>query len=437
MTLGGKSYDEIEKAFGEGTEDLDAKTYYTYINSALGSRISTMLERNVTMRGRLRDRLRDIFERDFDYRTMTIRQFAGRMGIPYDRIQQLPAQDEDKPYNFCRRTHPEDSEEEIKEDTLNRFTQMFATVFMTDGLDAELGNMTEEQRRLYAQGQKASRQANTMEAAVNAIEPWVESTGEPLCEKLRNTGRISSMKESRRITQLSGTINFRSPGWLDEKLKEESERLKFVPEIMHGLKTPEQAQQEIVKKANKRFFVESLRKYPKETPAVRTPDNYILLHTGSRAGKTPEEMVENLAKCLAAASLKERNQPFNKKNVNTAAKYFREIYALDALAVCREANGNLTVRTDKIIGNINRIRNHNDPAAWDFIDPNRLSEYYGATHSQRSALDYHRPAAGRQGEASESVAVEDIQAPVVSAMPNIPNTKNIPKTPLIPRIPHM
>ena len=41
MTLGGKSYDEIEKALGEDEADLDAKTYYTYINSALGSRTST------------------------------------------------------------------------------------------------------------------------------------------------------------------------------------------------------------------------------------------------------------------------------------------------------------------------------------------------------------------------------------------------------------
>ena len=63
-------------------------------------------------------------------------------------------------------------------------------------------------------------------------------------------------------------------------------------------------------------------------------------------------------------------------------------HALDALAICSEANRALSVRTDKIIGNINRIRNHSNPQAADYIDAANFHDHYGAAHSNRSVADY-------------------------------------------------
>ena len=65
-------------------------------------------------------------------------------------------------------------------------------------------------------------------------------------------------------------------------------------------------------------------------------------------------------------------------------------HALDAMAICSETSPALRVRTDKIIGNINRVRNNNNPLGPNYINANSFHQNYGAGHSQRSTADYSR-----------------------------------------------
>ena len=60
-------------------------------------------------------------------------------------------------------------------------------------------------------------------------------------------------------------------------------------------------------------------------------DNYIKLHTGARMGDTPDKQVDNLAKCIAAISLKKHNHAFNLKEIHEVADYYKEIYMLDLM----------------------------------------------------------------------------------------------------------
>ena len=60
-------------------------------------------------------------------------------------------------------------------------------------------------------------------------------------------------------------------------------------------------------------------------------ERYIELHTGRNAGKTPEEKVDHLAKCLAAYTLKKTGQKFDLKQIHKYAGRMKKTYALDTL----------------------------------------------------------------------------------------------------------
>ena len=323
------------------------------------------------------------------------------------------------------------------------------------------------------------------------------------------------MKESRHRTQLSGPFGYDSPDFLEKEIRKEAARTSYIGDVVGKKKDIDKVKDSIVKKANQKFYEESLRKYPRETPAPASYDNYFTLHTGSRAGNTPDEMVENLSKALAACSLKEIGHEFDLKDARKVGAHFRELFALDslkgdpemlksalqnsgsvlkmgrelkktfygvtedkqqkfsadmrkllshmmppekrskeyrkfyesvkaaaeleeklqgkspeekekaycqanlnvfeasrgytvgkeqvrfrntgkmgfdhaldAMSICQEANANLSLRTDKIIDNINQIRNKNNPEAADYIRTGTFRQRYGAAQSQRSTADY-------------------------------------------------
>ncbi len=563
LVLGGRCYDRILQALGPDTPQAEDKAYYLYNSGEFQSTMNTGKVLRSNVESDLHAGLQEYLDREFDYKTVTFRQFAQRLGINYEDLKQLPPEDQDRPYLNHKRLRPDWDETQLKNYTLNELAVTFTKYFISKGQDAELGRLTEEQRRLYRQGLNAGQRMETFQA--DQIQPWIDSQGEQLGEQLRQAACLSMMKESRRVTQLSDSFGFGTPGWLDRQLSAQDAQMQFVDDLVRGTKEPEQVNAEILRKANRRFFKESLQKYPGRTPAAANYDNYLLLHTGRRAGKTPDDMVENLAKTLAAVSLRERNRPFNHKEIRSIAKYYKEVYALDALktnpaaltnalrdgssvlrtgrqlkkglygipsekqaafcaqmqtlhanlqppekrskdyrrfyeavqaagtleqrlagkaqeerdrafaqanltvfeaavkymdgkeivrfldsgkisfdhsldalAICAEANQSLRIRTDAIIRNINRIRNHNDPAAQDYIDSTRLSEYYGAERSSRHAEDYNRPRPeNRQNRPDANAPLQDAQAPAVPAEPRFPDTQNIPKTPTVPRLPKL
>ena len=548
--LNGKQYDMIRQALGEGTPNLEDKAYSLFYQGGFTNFGSAFNVQFAAVNSELKNGLEELLDRTFDYKTVTLRQVADFMGIDYNRLTQLPPQDGDRLYSRAKRLSPNFTEGQLKNDTLQSLSTMIATYYTTQGVELETARLTEEQRRLLEAGQYAGRLFDTVN--LNEIQDWIATEGNAIGAKLNDTVLISSMKQRRLNTQLSGSINYNAPGWLDRKLQDAEAQFKFVADVVRGTKDIEAVKQEIINKANQKFFEESLRKYPKKVRAEANYDNYITLHTGSRAGKSPEQLVENLAKSLAAASLKERGVPFNRSKIQSTAKYFKELFALDALksrpevlngalqgrsavlrtgrhlkktlygvpaekqnsycsqmqalrdnllppegrskeyqkfyqavtaaaalgqsqagkspveraraftqanmnvfeaavkymdgkeilrfkdsgkisfdhcldamAICTETSPALSVRTDKIIRNINRIRNHNDFNAADYIDAEHLRDNYGAAHSARRPEDYNGPAPlPQQRRPKVNAAVEDVHAPAVPADPSKAKVNN-------------
>ena len=90
-------------------------------------------------------------------------------------------------------------------------------------------------------------------------------------------------------------------------------------ELVSRLNAPERAEEieEISDRVEDRFRV--------------SHEKYIFLHTGEDLKKTPDEKVDDLAKCLAAHALKEAGQKFDLKQIHKFAGHMKEIYSLDTL----------------------------------------------------------------------------------------------------------
>ena len=92
---------------------------------------------------------------------------------------------------------------------------------------------------------------------------------------------------------------------------------------------------EKIKKANEKAErIEDIRKNPKKYDA--SYDNYITLHTGSKAGEDKQELINNLAKVCAAEKLKASGKKFSVKDVRKAAANIKEIYSLDVFAKLKD-----------------------------------------------------------------------------------------------------
>ena len=513
VAITGKYVDSVEKALGENTPNLDKKATYLYRAGGLGARADSCNSFCYQCEDDAQRRLGRVLEEKYDYKTVTVRQFAQDMGINIDELG-LPEGDADKTVYDIRRPQFKTADEEtMKSEVFQYLHNTFGNYFVTKGDEAEVEKMTEEQKRLHRKGLRVGQRAE--EENLDDIEEWIQNEGEEMGNNLLEATKVSNMKDARHRTQLSGPFGYDSQGFLDNEIKKEAARTRYIGDVVGKKKDIEKVKDSIVKKANRIFYADSLRRYPRETPAPASYDNYVILHTGSNAGNTPDEMVNNLSKALAASALKAIGRDFSLKDTRRIGEHFKELYALDslkeqpellknalqdessvlkvgqemrkalygvtpdkqhdfsakmhtllshllppddrskeykkfyeavknaaeleeklqdktpeeknkaycqanlnvfdavcqytdgkeavrfrdtgklsfdhaldAMAICSEANPNLSLRTDKIIGNINRVRNKNNPEAADYIDANRFHEHYGAAHSQRSVEDY-------------------------------------------------
>ena len=87
-----------------------------------------------------------------------------------------------------------------------------------------------------------------------------------------------------------------------------------------------------------------------------TYSSYIKLHTGVRMGKTPEEMVENLSKCMAAAILYSNGDKFSINSIHATAKKCKEHYSLDALKGAPEMLTHMLSNKDNLVKDLNSLR---------------------------------------------------------------------------------
>ncbi|MBP5312582.1 MAG: hypothetical protein J6112_07110 [Clostridia bacterium] len=513
--ISGRHYESIEKALDENTPNRDEKAFYLYRSSGLTARSNACNDFCLDCQEDAERSLGEALEKKYDYKTVTMRQFAQDMGIDIEKLN-LPEGAADKTvYDLRRPDFPKADENTMKEQVFQMLQANFGEYFVRQGVDAAVEKMTEGQKNLYRKALEVGGRGEN--ADLSKIEEWIQDEGEALAADLRTASAISNMKDARYRTQLSGTFGSNDEGFLDKEIKKETARTRFISDIVGKKKDIGQVKESIVSKANRDFYAESLRKYPAETPAKASYENYVTLHTGIKGGSTPDEMVENLSKALSASALQELDRKFNLKEARQIGQHFKELFALDtlkmkpellksalqdgssvlrmgrqlrktfygvapekqqsfsakmrtlqshlmppekrskeyqkfykavktcaeleekmegmtaeekekaycqanldvfeaartymdgkesvrsrdtgklsfdhaldALAICSETTPALNVRTDKILGNINRVRNQNNPQAANYIDAESFHERYGAAHSDRSVADYSR-----------------------------------------------
>ena len=65
-------------------------------------------------------------------------------------------------------------------------------------------------------------------------------------------------------------------------------------------------------------------------------ENYVILHTGSKAGATKEDLITNLAKVCAAEKMKNSNKKFDVEEVRKSADRIRQSYSLDVFSKLKD-----------------------------------------------------------------------------------------------------
>ena len=328
VTISGKYFDQIQKAIDEKDPYRDQKSYYLFSRSGLSGRASTCYDFCDIARTDADIAVRKVLEKKFDYKTVTYRQFAESMGIDYDKMD-IPEGDDNIYKNILSHHTMEVKESDLRFEVYNTLSTAFANYFVLQGEDAETEKMTEEQKRLFRQGQTAGQRAENV--SDEGIEQWIASEGEQLGDELLLATRISNVKDARYRTHFAGSFGCDSDGFLEAELKKEAARTRFIGDIVGKKKNFEQVKEGIINRANKKYYAESLRKYRDETPARASYDNYLILHTGIKAGNTPDEMVDSLSKSLAACALIELDRSFSLKDARKVAQHYKELFALDTL----------------------------------------------------------------------------------------------------------
>ena len=84
--------------------------------------------------------------------------------------------------------------------------------------------------------------------------------------------------------------------------------------------------------------------------------SYVKLHTGIRMGKTPDEMVDNLAKCMSAVILYNNGRMFDVGKIHEMAKRCKEVYSLDALKGNPEQLINILSNSENLTKGLNSLR---------------------------------------------------------------------------------
>ena len=84
--------------------------------------------------------------------------------------------------------------------------------------------------------------------------------------------------------------------------------------------------------------------------------SYVKLHTGIRMGKTPDEMVDNLAKCMGAVILYNNGRMFDVGKIHEMAKKCKEIYSLEALKGNPEQLMNILSNSGNLTKGLNSLR---------------------------------------------------------------------------------
>ena len=159
------------------------------------------------------------------------------------------------------------------------------------------------------------------------IQGWVDNEGKTISDELFRARTVFNLQRSNAALDSKKKMGV-DPSTEVGRFYQNSLRMKdtYVSEIVKDRKPSREVMDKIVAdNKNLKLARTNIKNLPVNY------DIYIEKHTGGRGGETPEKMVENLSKTLAAYSLKKLGRKFDVKTIRKMAEHIKETHNLGSL----------------------------------------------------------------------------------------------------------
>lgn len=334
----GKDFEEIKKSL-EGEENSEAKARYLFNYGGCRTKVTAYNLMSNEL-GMDIDDIKSLMYKaaDIENKAHTFKDFFDFIG--YDNVRREKfladnriASEDTNIWDFYRgEDYGDQSEEEINLQVTNKIKGMYFDNFKN--FNEEVGCMeiiskisTRDKKLYEASVDAIFHNEEEDEAVTEPIRDWIKSTGDKMSDELLKYTNVTDYTKAMVAVQ-------------GKKIMGVSPKREFNRFYSNDLKIKNPAYEAIIKNgvsadARLALDIEQKRweKLHGRNPniAEKNLDNYIELHTAERMGDTPDDMVNNLAKTLAASILKLRGKEFNVKAIHKTADIVKDFYSLDAM----------------------------------------------------------------------------------------------------------
>ncbi len=337
----GKDYDEIYHSL-DGQEHQELKARYLFNRGGGRIDFGAMNEYRMEIKEKLFDfvkddaRLKQVV--DIDDRTLTIGTLLQKIGISEAEMNRFSAfrkgevHAEDKVWDICAdsgQALEEQAEAKTRDGIQMYITETLFTVWESRGKEKEIASLSDTEKKYYDQCKDAvDDPENKKHQNIYApIQDWISTSGDALAEELFKVVTVEKLNRAHAVLgreKLMGVDPSTEIGrFYHNNLQQKNTYIRDL--LQKGLGTGEIIEKIVTE--NKSEKLNSLS--PKDRPV--NYDTYIALHTAGRAGDTPEKMVENLAKAMAAHALKKMDHKFNVKQIHKVAEHYKDLYDLEVM----------------------------------------------------------------------------------------------------------
>ena len=333
LVVTGKDYNTIYNSL-KGQENAELKARYLHNESGNGIMMESVIEFMSYYESKLESLIKDntLLNGIYDPadKTITLDKLFDKIGITNEEREKFYSKN--LPEYRTSTIHDLFSfgEEAVDMEQFGPFlSKTLKTIFIQRGYDKENSIISLTEKKYADMASKNLDSPNDKREVLYAdIKDWKEAEGKKIAENLYKTRLVLNLQKSSALLQCKKRMGV-EPGleigrFYNNSLKEED---TYITEIVKDKKNYKEVCDKIA--AEKKY--EKLANRSTRSVPVGY-DAYIERHTAERGGDTPEKMVENLSKVLAAYSLQKLGKKFDVKTIRKISEHIRKTYKLDELA---------------------------------------------------------------------------------------------------------
>ena len=285
---------------------------------------------------------------------MTYAEVYAKLGFTEEEMLERKSMEE-LSHRFSETMDNNAPEDEIDEAANEFFYKEFLEMHQKRAMNRIKASLSLGEQKLLEYGQSAAQKyednKNNIDAQAEEIERWqAEEYGDEL-----NTLEAKFRKDQ--YNTFNAVIYGRKTVGLNEKDEMRGAYREILVKkdgyVKAFVKGDPQATQKADAVLNDTMAV---TRYAKKTDKLSVSfASYIKLHTGVRMGKTPEELVDNYAKCVAALYLQQNDKDFSIKSIHKNAEIFKEMYSLNALKNHPEKLADMLTNADSVLKSNNAL----------------------------------------------------------------------------------